>query len=81
MNELDLSESLQDLIRVILVPNDERISLEQIIAILDGKQAPKLGPIAKKIKERHLVMRQRFDKMHGKVVRPENILQEELKDT
>ena len=81
MNELDLSESLQDLIRVILVPNDERISLEQIIAILDGKQEPKLGPIAKKIKERHFVMRQRFDKMHGKVVRPENILQEELKDT
>ena len=81
MNELDLTESLQDLIRVILVPNDERISLEQIIAILDGKQEPKLGPIAKKIKERHLVMRQRFDKMHGKVVRPENILQEESKDT
>ena len=71
MNEVDLSERLQDLIRVILVPIEERISIEQIIAILDGKQEPKLGPVAIKVKEKHIVMRQRFEKMHGKVVRPE----------
>ena len=71
MNEVNLSERLQDLIRVILVPNEERISIEQIIAILDGKQEPKLGPVAIKVKEKHIVMRQRFEKMHGKVVRPE----------
>jgi len=57
MNEFDLSERLQDLIRVILVPIEERISIEQIIAILDGKQEPKLGPVATKVKEKHCVMR------------------------
>jgi len=57
MNEVELSERLQDLIRVILVPNEERISLEQMVAILDGKQEPKLGSIAKLVKEKHKVMR------------------------
>ena len=71
MNEVELSERLQDLIRVILVPNEERVSIEQIIAVLDGRQEPKLGPIAKKLKEKHIVMRQRFEKMHGKGVRSE----------
>lgn len=67
MNDIDIAERLQDLIRVILVPNIERITIDTLICILQGKEEPNLGNFAKAAKEKHLVMKQRFDNMHGKV--------------
>ena len=38
MNEVTLSERLQDLIRACLVPNSERISLTDMIAVLQNER-------------------------------------------
>jgi hypothetical protein len=57
MNEVTLSERLQDLIRACLVPNSERISLTDMIAVLQNEREVTLTETIERIKQKHIQMK------------------------
>ena len=67
MNELadTTDERLQDLIRACLLPNTDRISLDQMIAVLEGNADPPVTPSFIEVKQRHARMLERYYQLHG----------------